>query len=126
MDSLCSQTRILKGQIVNESFEPIENAIIRLTNSGKTIEADDFGIFETNIDNQEKEIEVICIGYKTEKISIYKKCYITIVMINYNNQEFENAKMESDYYKKSKRKVQQSYKKAIRTGLLRKDESCIL
>ncbi len=124
VNGICAQSRIFKGQIINENFEPISNAIIRLDISGKTFEADDFGMFEINIDNRENKIEAVCIGYKTEKVDIEKKCYVNIVMINYNNREFENVNAEKTYYKKSKRNVRNSYKKAIKSGLLRKEEAC--
>jgi hypothetical protein len=124
VNGICAQTRILKGQIINENFEPISNAIIRLNISGKTIESDDFGMFEINIDNRENDIEAVCIGYKTEKVDIEKKCYVNIVMINYNNREFENVNAEKTYYEKSRRHVRNSYKKAIKSGLLKKEEPC--
>lgn len=124
VNKLYSQTKSLKGQIVDENFEAIPNAIIKLNLSNKFFQADDFGMFEIDVDNQEKQIEVIYIGYKTEKISIEKKCYVNVVMINYNYKEFETANEEKTYYKKSKRKVRNAYNKAIKSGLVKKEKSC--
>lgn len=124
VNNLCSQTKCLEGQIVSENFEAIPNAIIKLTLSGRYFQADAFGMFEINVDNQEKQIEVICIGYKTEKISIQKKCYVNVVLINYNYKEFDTANEEKAYYKKAKRHVFKTYHKAVKSGLLRKEKSC--
>jgi hypothetical protein len=122
--NICAQNRILKGQIIGENFEPISNAIIRNCNSNKTFETDDLGKFEISIDKHIKEIQLIHIGYKTEKISIVNKCYINIMMISYNGLEFETANEEKTYYRKSKKKISKSYENAVKSGLLLAEKKC--
>lgn len=121
--NIFAQSKILRGQVVNENFEPLSNAIIR-TSILKTFETDDLGFFEINIDNNTIEIEAIFIGYKTEKIDIENKCYVNIVMINYNTIEFETFDEEKKFHYKQRRKLNRKYKKAVKSGLLKEEENC--
>jgi hypothetical protein len=123
-NNIFAQNRILRGQVVNENFEPISNAVIKFGDSLHTVECDNFGHFELNIDKIDKEIEVIHIGYKTEKVFVEKKCYINVVMINYNNVEFATVKEEKRFYKRQKRRVHSGYINAIESGRLKRDENC--
>ena len=119
-----AQSKILRGQVIDENFEPLSNAIIRIDSSSKTFETDDFGSFEINIDSDTKSIEVIIIGHKTERVFLENKCYVNVVLININGIEFETKEEKEKFYSRSKNKLKKKYKKALKSGLLKSEENC--
>ncbi|MFN8324906.1 carboxypeptidase-like regulatory domain-containing protein [Flavobacterium sp.] len=119
-----AQSRILKGYIVDENFEPLEFAKIKTIQNGNLFLTDKFGKFEFEIAENETEIEVSYIGLHTEKINIHNKCFINIIMIKEYLIEFETVQEEAKFYKKLKRKLKAKYKLAVKKERLKREENC--
>ncbi len=122
--NIFAQNRILKGQIVNENFEPLPFVSIKTTQNENNFVADKFGNFEIEIAESEKEIEVYYVGLHTETVNIENKCYLNIIMLHNYKIEFETIQEEVKFYKKLKRKADRKYKKAVKNGMLKKEENC--
>jgi hypothetical protein len=119
-----AQNRVLKGKIVDENFKPIPFATIKTTKSENNFVCDEVGNFEIEIADNEIEIETYYIGQITEKVNIENKCYVNIVMLRNYIIEFETIQAEAKFYKKLRRKTERKYKKAVESGLLKKEENC--
>ena len=119
-----AQNRILKGQIIDENFDPIEFVTIKTIQNGGVFVTDKFGNFECKIAENETEIEVSYVGLHSEKINIHNKCFINIIMIREYIIEFETIQEETKFYKKLKRKLNTKYKVALKKGKLKKEENC--
>lgn len=119
-----SQNRILKGQIIDEKFEPIEFVTIKTLQNGNVFITDKFGKFEFEIDESETKIQVNYVGLHSEIVNIHNKCFINIVMMREHIIEFETIQEETEFYKKLKRKMMPKYKEALRNGKISKEENC--
>ena len=120
--NIFAQNRVLKGQIVDENFEPLDFARIK-TNENNYV-ADKFGYFEIEIQESVKEIEIHYIAQLSEKFNIENKCYVNIVMLRQYIIEFESIQEEAKFYKKLRKKTNRKYKKAVKNGILKKEENC--
>ena len=123
--NISAQNRILKGQIVDQKFEPISFASIKISKSERNFVADKLGYFEIEIAESEKEIETYYVGQNSEKVNISNKCYINIIMLRSYIIEFETIQDEAKFYKKLRRKTERKYKKAVESGKLKKEENCV-
>jgi len=117
-----AQNRILKGKIVDENFEPIPFVSIKTIQNENNFVADKLGNFEIEIAESEKEIEVNYVGLLTEKINIENKYCLNIIMLLNYTIEFETIQEEAKFYKKLRRKTERKYKKAVKNGILKKEE----
>ena len=122
--NISAQNRILKGQIVDEKFEPIPFASIKTNKSERNSIANKLGYFEIEIAENEKEIETYYVAKISEKRNISNKCYVNIIMLNNYIIEFETVQEEAKFYKKLRRKTERKYKKAIKSGKLQKEKNC--
>jgi TonB-dependent starch-binding outer membrane protein SusC len=96
---------ILKGQIINEYNEPIQNAIITLKGTAKVGAANDKGLFEFTLTADEAArgtLVITCIGYNKSEIKINKRKYISIEMSR--NITALNDVVVTNSYTKPKRK----------------------
>ena len=122
--NIFAQNRILKGKIVDENFKPIPFVSIKTMQNQNNFVADKLGNFEIEIAESEKEIEVNYVGLLTEKVNIENKCFLNIVMLRNYIIEFETIQEEAKFYKKLRRKTERKYKKAVKNGILKKEENC--
>ena len=122
--NIFAQNRILKGKIVDENFKPIPFVSIKTMQNQNNFVADKLGNFEIEIAESEKEIEVNYVGLLTEKVNIENKCFLNIVMLRNYIIECETIQEEAKFYKKLRRKTERKYKKAVKNGILKKEENC--
>lgn len=122
--SVFSQSRILKGQILDENLQPIPFASIKTAINGINSTADKLGNFEIEIIDGEKEVQTYYIGQISEKVNILNKCYINIIVLRSYMIEFETIQEEAKFYQKLRKKTERKYRKAVKSGLLKKEENC--
>ena len=119
-----SQNKTLTGQVVDENFKPLINAIVTTNIDGQATRTNNEGFFQFAITPEITEIQVQYVGLHTKIVKIKNKCYINVIMFDDVLIEWKSIKQEDKYYQKELRKLRKKYKEAINNGVLKKEKEC--
>jgi CarboxypepD_reg-like domain len=121
---LNAQNKTISGKIIDEHFQPLQNAIIQTLDSNYITRSDNDGFYKMTIPESTKKIKIQYVAMETDSFNVKGKCEINIILLDDLIVEFETEKQHKKRLRKRKRQLSNLYKKAIRKGIIELDKPC--